>query len=390
MTDFSDRLAGNLVKLPPYLFARIDGLREEALANGVDLIDVTVGDPDKPTFPAIIRSMKQALGEVENHQYPSYVGKLSFREAVAGWYETRFGVSLDPKSEVLTLIGSKEGIGHIPFAFLDPGDVSLVPDPAYPVYAAATIMAGGEPYSLPLEKKNGFLPDFDRVPGEIVKRAKLLFLNYPNNPTAATADMDFFDRVVDFARRTGVVVCHDNAYSETYFEAAPPPSFLEAEGAREVGVEFHSLSKIYNMTGWRIGFVVGNSSVISGLGAIKTNMDSGAFGAVQDAGIAALTGDQRPVERMRRLYKRRRNALCRGLRRIGLKFSRPKATFYVWCEVPKGYTSESFCIHLLEKAAVLCTPGHGFGTHGEGYVRFALTVEVPRLEEAVERIAAVL
>jgi LL-diaminopimelate aminotransferase len=390
MTDFSDRLSHNLAKLPPYLFARIDELKVDALAKGVDLIDVTVGDPDKPAFPSIVRSMKQALAVPENHQYPSYVGKLSFREAVAQWYESRFGITLDPKSEVLTLIGSKEGIGHIPFAFLDPGDVTLVPDPGYPVYAAATIMAGGDPYSLPLEKKNNFLPDFDRIPPEVLKKAKLLFLNYPNNPTSATADVGFFEQVVDFARRAGVVVCHDNAYSETFFEATPPPSFLEAVGAREVGVEFHSLSKIYNMTGWRLGFVVGNASVISALGRIKTNIDSGAFGAIQDAGIAALTGDQKPVEKMRRLYKRRRNALCKGLRRLGLKLTRPKATFYVWCEVPKGYTSETFCVHLLEKAGVLCTPGNGFGDSGEGYVRFALTVDVPRLEEAVERIGATL
>lgn len=386
MTDFSDRLAKNLSKLPPYLFARIDKMKADAVAKGVDVIDVTVGDPDTPTFSPIIRSMKKALGDVENHQYPSYVGKLSFREAAAQWYGTRFGVDLDAKREVLTLIGSKEGIGHMPFAFLDAGDVALVPDPSYPVYSAATLMAGGEPYMLPLLKKRKFLPDLSKVPNEILDRAKLLFLNYPNNPTSATATLEFFEEVVEFARRTGVIVCHDNAYSETYFDGTPPPSFLQAKGAREVGVEFHSLSKIYNMTGWRIGFLAGNPSVVEGLGKIKTNIDSGAFGAVQDAGIAALTGDQRPVERMRRLYKRRRNALCRGLRSLGLKLTRPKATFYVWCEVPSGYTSESFCVHLLEHSGVLCTPGNGFGEHGEGYVRFALTVDVPRIDEAVERI----
>jgi LL-diaminopimelate aminotransferase len=390
MADFTDRLSKNLAKLPPYLFARIDELKAEALKKGVDVIDMTVGDPDRPTFPAIVRSMKKALAVGENHQYPSYVGKLSFREAAASWYENRFGVTLDPRREVLTLIGSKEGIGHIPFAFLDPGDIVLVPDPSYPVYSAATLMAGGEPYMMPLEKKNGFLPDFSKIPKEVTDRAKLLFLNYPNNPTAATADSAFFESVVDFARRTGIIVCHDNAYSETYFDGTPPPSFLQTAGARDVGIEFHSLSKIYNMTGWRIGFAAGNASVLAGLGKIKTNVDSGAFGAVQDAGIAALTGDQKPVERMRRLYKRRRNVFCRGLRRLGLKLNRPKATFYVWCEVPKGYTSESFCVHLLEKTGVLCTPGHGFGEYGEGYIRFALTADVPRLEEAVERIAAAL
>lgn len=390
MTDFSDRLSKNLAKLPPYLFARIDELKAEALAKGVDLIDVTVGDPDQPTFPPIIRSMKKALADTANHQYPSYVGKPSFRQAVADWYRSRFDVSLDAASEVVTLIGSKEGIGHIPFAFLDPGDVVLVPDPAYPVYAAATIMAGGEPYAMPLEKKNGFLPDLEKIPDEVAGRAKLMFLNYPNNPTAAVADLDFFGKVVEFAKKTGVIVCHDNAYSEMYFDKIPPPSFLQARDAASVGIEFHSLSKTYNMTGWRLGFAVGNASVISGLGKIKTNVDSGAFGAVQDAGIAALTGDQKAVERLKRLYKRRRNVFCKGLRGIGLKAGRPKATFYVWCEVPKGFTSESFCVHLLEKAEVLCTPGHGFGAHGEGFVRFALTVDVPRLEEAVERIARAL
>jgi LL-diaminopimelate aminotransferase len=327
---------------------------------------------------------------LENHQYPSYTGKLSFRAAVAQWYQARFTVALDPATEVLTLIGSKEGIGHIPFAFLDPGDVVLVPNPGYPVYNAATVLAGGEPYMLPLVKKNDFLPDLDAIPEDVARRAKLLFLNYPNNPTAAVADLAFYRRVVDFARRTGVIVCHDAAYSEMYYDGARPPSFLEVEGAKEVGIEFHSLSKTYNMTGWRVGFAVGNASVIRGLGHIKANVDSGAFGAVQDAGIAALTGDQKPVEKMRRLYQKRRNVLYRGLRRLGLKLRKPQASFYVWCEVPTGQTSESFSSLLLEKAAVVCTPGNGFGAHGEGYVRFALTVDAPRLEEAVDRIAKVL
>ena len=327
---------------------------------------------------------------LENHQYPSYTGKLSFRAAVAQWYQGRFDVALDPATEVLTLIGSKEGIGHIPFAFLDPGDVVLVPNPGYPVYNAATLLAGGEPHMLPLTKKNDFLPDLDAIPEEVARRAKLLFLNYPNNPTAAVADLAFYRRVVDFARRTGVIVCHDAAYSEMYYDGAKPPSFLEVEGAKDVGIEFHSLSKTYNMTGWRVGFAVGNASVIRGLGHIKSNVDSGAFGAVQDAGIAALTGDQKPVEKMRRLYQKRRNVLYRGLRRLGLKLKKPQASFYVWCEVPAGQTSESFSSLLLEKAAVVCTPGNGFGAHGEGYVRFALTVDAPRLEEAVDRIAKVL
>ncbi|HWR98153.1 MAG TPA: LL-diaminopimelate aminotransferase [Candidatus Methanoperedens sp.] len=390
MTDFSPRLARNLAKLPPYLFARIDALKAEAKAKGADLIDVSIGDPDQPTFKHIVKEGKAAAAVLENHQYPSYAGKPSFRAAVAQWYQARFGVALEPATEVLTLIGSKEGIGHIPFAFLDPGDVVLVPDPGYPVYNAATILAGGEPHMLPLTKKNDFLPDLDAVPPEVTRRAKLLFLNYPNNPTAAVADLAFYRKVVDFAQRTGVIVCHDAAYSEMYYDGAKPPSFLEVEGAKEVGIEFHSLSKTYNMTGWRVGFAVGNASVIKGLGHIKANVDSGAFGAVQDAGIAALTGDQRPVEKMRRLYQKRRNVLYRGLRRLGLKLKKPQASFYVWCEVPAGRTSESFSSLLLEKAAVVCTPGNGFGAHGEGYVRFALTVDAARLEEAVERIGKVL
>ena len=390
MTDFTPRLARNLAKLPPYLFARIDALKAEAKSKGADLIDVSIGDPDQPTFRHIVREGKAAVAEPANHQYPSYTGKLSFRTAVAQWYRERFGVSLEPATEVLTLIGSKEGIGHVPFAFVNPGDVVLVPNPGYPVYSAATILAGGEPFMLPLLRKNDFLPDLDAIPNEVLQRAKLLFLNYPNNPTAAVADLDFFRKVVAFARRTGVIVCHDAAYSEMYYDGARPPSFLEVEGAKDVGIEFHSLSKTYNMTGWRVGFAVGNASVIRGLGHIKANIDSGAFGAVQDAGIAALAGDQRPVEKMRRLYQKRRNVLYRGLRRLGLKMKKPQASFYLWCEVPSGHTSESFSGLLLEKAAVVCTPGNGFGAHGEGYVRFALSVDVSRLEEAVERIGKVL
>jgi LL-diaminopimelate aminotransferase len=390
MTDFSPRLSQNLAKLPPYLFARIDALKAEAKAKGADLIDVSIGDPDQPTFRHIVKEGKAAAAVLENHQYPSYAGKLSFRTAVAQRYLARFGVALDPATEVLTLIGSKEGIGHIPFAFLDPGDVALVPNPGYPVYNAATILAGGVPFMLPLKKKSDFLPDLDAIPLEVARRAKLLFLNYPNNPTAAVADLAFYRKVVDFARRTGVIVCHDAAYSEMYYDGAKPPSFLEIEGAKDVGVEFHSLSKTYNMTGWRIGFAVGNASVIRGLGHIKANVDSGAFGAVQDAGIAALTGDQKPVDKMRRLYQKRRNVLYRGLRRLGLKLKKPQASFYVWCEVPPGHSSESFSSLLLERASVVCTPGNGFGEHGEGYVRFALTVDAPRLEEAVERIGKVL
>jgi LL-diaminopimelate aminotransferase len=309
-----------------------------------------------------------------------------FRISVAKWYKDRFGVELDPLSEVLTLIGSKEGLAHLPLAFINPGDLALAPSPAYPVYHIATMFAGGESWFMPLLKKNSFLPDLDAIPTEVARRARLMFINYPNNPTGATADRDFYERVVRFARQYDIIVCHDAAYTEMAFGGYRPMSFLEVPGAKEVGIEFHSLSKTYNMTGWRLGFATGNREVVSGLGQIKSNIDSGAFNAVQWAGIAALEGDQGPVADMQKIYEQRRDILIAGLRKAGLYPETPKATFYVWCPTPPGFSSRDFTSLLLREAGIVTTPGSGFGEPGEGYVRMALTVPKERIREAVERI----
>lgn len=381
-------VAQRLSKLPPYLFAEIDRMKQDAIRRGMDIINLGIGDPDLPTPPHIVARMQEASADPRHHQYPSYEGMFSFRQAVADWYSKRFGVTLDPATEVLSLIGSKEGIGHIPLAFVDPGDVVLVPDPGYPVYQAGTVFADGIPYFMPLTRERGFLPDLDAIPPEVLKKARIMFLNYPNNPTAAVAPRAFFVEAVDFARRHGLILCHDAAYSEMAYDGYLPESLLEVDGAKDVAIEYHSLSKTYNMTGWRIGFAVGCREVLSGLGRIKTNLDSGIFQAVQEAGIAALGGPQECVDAMRTVYKARRDALVDGLSALGLLVDRPKATFYVWIGVPDGHTSASFASALLSEAGIVMTPGTGFGRSGEGYIRAALTVDVSRILEAVERIAA--
>ncbi len=382
--DFAlaDRLSG----LPPYLFAEIDRMKREAREKGVDIIDLGVGDPDQPTPPHIVHKLREACIDPATHRYPSYEGMIRLREAVARWYRNRFGVTLDPATEVISLIGSKEGIAHLPLAFVNPGDHTLVTDPGYPVYGIATMFAGGRPVSIPLRRENGFLPDLDRIPEPDLRGARILFLNYPNNPTAATADVDFYGRVAALAARHGFIVAADSPYSEVTYDGYRAPSFLEAPGAKEVGVEFHSLSKTYNMTGWRCGFAVGNPRVIAGLGKIKTNVDSGVFGAVQIAAIEALEGDQSCVEAMRKLYEERRDVFVAGLRKAGIALEPPKATFYVWAPVPQGYSSASFAAHLLGKMGIVATPGNGFGPAGEGYVRFSLTVSRDRLAEAALRM----
>ncbi len=379
-------LAERVKSLPPYLFARIDEMKSEALKRGKDLIDISIGDPDIPTPVHIVEAMKKAVEKPEHHRYPSYEGMLAYREAVAGWYKRRFGVELDPQTEVLSLIGSKEGIGHISLAFVNPGDLVLCPSPGYPVYSIGTLFADGEPYYMPLTEESNFLPDLKAIPESVLQRAKIMFLNYPNNPTAQVATEDFFREVIEVAHKYNIIVCHDAAYSEIYYEGRKPISFMQVEGAKEVGVEFHSLSKTYNMTGWRIGFVVGNREVIKGLGKIKTNLDSGVFQAIQEASIVALNTEESILDEIRSTYQQRRDILYEGLKSIGLEVFKPEATFYFWVRVPKGYTSEEFTIHLLEKAGVLGTPGNGFGDPGEGYIRFALTTPVERIEEAVQRI----
>jgi LL-diaminopimelate aminotransferase len=379
--------AQRLKKLPPYLFKEIDRKKEEVMSRGVDIIDLGVGDPDLPTPSHIITAMTRAAEDPANHRYPSYSGMNDFKYAVTGWYRKRFGVELDPHTEVVSLIGSKEGIAHFPLAFIDPGDVALVPSPAYPVYHIATLFAGGESTFMPLVAENDFLPDLDAIPAETAARAKLMFLNYPNNPTAAVADLEFFDRIVEFATRHSIAVCHDAAYTEMAFDGYRPPSFMAAEGAKEIGIEFHSLSKTYNMTGWRIGFAVGNRDLIDGLGTIKSNVDSGVFQAVQIAGIEALRSDQTCVRDMIDVYSRRRDVMVSGLREAGFELEAPKATFYLWIKVPAGRTSTELASRFLEEGVVV-TPGNGFGDPGEGYFRIAVTQKRERLLEAVDRIKA--
>jgi len=376
-----------LKRLPPYLFKEIDRKKEEIMAKGVDIIDLGVGDPDLPTPAHIIEAMKKASEVPTNHRYPSYSGMNDFKYAVAEWYKNRFGVDLAPENEVVSLIGSKEGIAHLPLAFINPGDVAMVPTPAYPVYHTATLFAGGESFFMPLVSENRFLPDLDSIPSQVADRAKLMFINYPNNPTAAVADLEFFDRVVEFANKNRILICHDAAYTEMAFDGYQPPSFMEADGGKGVGIEFHSLSKTYNMTGWRIGFAVGNREAIDGLGAIKSNIDSGVFQAVQVAGIEALRNEQSCVRDMKEIYTRRRDLMVNGLREAGFELESPKATFYLWIRVPKGYTSANLATRLLEKGVVV-TPGNGFGEPGEGYIRMALTQKRDRLAEAIERIKA--
>lgn len=378
--------ADRILTLPPYLFAAIDRMKQEALRKGIDIINLGVGDPDLPTPRHIIERLQQAATDPRHHQYPSYEGMLRFREAVARWYKERFNITLDPATEVLTLIGSKEGIGHLPLGVLNPGDVALVPSPGYPVYAVATQFAGGRAHLMPLRASNHFHPDFDTIPAAVLRRAKLCFLNYPNNPTAATTTPDFFLQAVAFARRHRLIIAHDAAYSEIYYDNRRPPSFLEVEGAREVGVEFHSLSKTFNMTGWRIGFVVGNRDVIAALGKVKSNLDSGVFQAVQEAGIAALESPPQVTEAIRREYQQRRDLFVPGLQRLGLEVELPAASFYIWVRVPKRASSAAFTARLLQQAGIVTTPGNGFGEAGEGYVRMTMTVPPARLSEALDRI----
>lgn len=386
MAGFPIEVATRIKTLPPYLFAAIDKMKQEAIARGTDIINLGIGDPDLPTPAPIIDSLAQAAKDPKHHQYPSYEGMLSFRKAVAGWYKRRFNVTLDPANEVLTLIGSKEGIGHIHLAFVDPGDVVLVPSPGYPVYPVGTGFSGGVSHIMPLTKANGFLPDLSAIPKDVAKKAKLMWLNSPNNPTSVIMTKDYFKRAIEFAQDHQIIICHDAAYSEIYYDGKRPASFMEVEGAKDVGVEFHSLSKTYNMTGWRLGFVVGNKDVLAGLGKVKSNLDSGCFEAVQEAGITALGLDDSVTDSIRTIYQERRDTLIPGLKQLGLEVDAPPAAFYIWVTVPQGYTSTSFTAHLLEKAGIVTTPGNGFGAPGEGYVRMTVCTTKERLAEAVERI----
>jgi LL-diaminopimelate aminotransferase len=385
----SVELASRVKHLPPYLFASIDRMKQQAREKGIDLIDLSIGDPDIPTPSHIVRAMQKAVEKPAHHRYPSYEGMLSYREAVAKWYERRFNIKLDPETEVLSLIGSKEGIGHIPLAFVNPGDIVLVPSPGYPVYSIGTLFAEGESYAMPLTEKNNFLPDLDMIPRSVLRKAKIIYLNYPNNPTSAMAPVAFYREVIRIALQYNIIVCHDASYTEIYF-GKKPLSFMQSPGAKDVGIEFHSLSKTYNMTGWRIGFAVGNREVLAGLGKIKTNLDSGVFQAIQEAGIVALNTKDSILSTIRRTYQERRDTLYTGLTKIGMHLIKPQATFYLWARIPSQFDSMSFVQHLLNRAGVLATPGNGFGDTGEGYVRFALTAPAKKIQEAVRRIQKIL
>ena len=383
------QLASRLGRLPPYLFIEIDRRKRAAVAEGRDLIDFGVGDPDLPTPGFIVEHAASAIRNPANHRYPFDAGSNLFRDAAARFLATRFGVSVDPQTEVLVLIGSKEGLGHLPLAVVNPGDIALVPSPGYPVYAAATIFAGGLPHVMPLAESRGFLPDPGAIPPDVLDKAALMSLNYPNNPTGAVAPSGFFEKCVSLARKHGFIICSDAAYTEVYFDDADRPcSILEVPGAKDVCVEMHSLSKTFNMTGWRIAFAVGNADVLAALAKIKGNVDSGVFTAVQAAGAAALQNIDRPeIAEIRETYRRRRDVLVPRLAEIGFHLEPPRATFYVWARCPDGYDSMRCATKLLDEAAVLAIPGVGFGEDGEGYVRFALTVPRERIEQATERMA---
>ena len=372
--------------IPPYPFAELDRKKKELRAQGKDLIDLSIGDPDIPTPEPIVECMRAAVLKPEHHRYPPYVGTVKFKEAIARWYMKRFGVKIDPQTEVLVLIGSKEGIANVHYAFVDPGDIVLVPTPGYPVYATATKFAGGLPYLMPLHKNRHFLPDLKLIPDNIAQKAKLMHLNYPNNPTAAVANETFFEEVVHFAKRHNIIVCHDAPYTEIYFDGHKPGSFLQTPRAKEVGVEFHSLSKTFNMTGWRLGFVVGNAEIIKGIAQIKMNIDSGQFTAIQETGIYALENFEALTPAIRNTYQERRDIFVEALRKFGFKATPPSATFYIWSEIPAGQTSGVYAARLLDQCGVVATPGTVFGEAGEGFIRFSLTAPKERLIEAAERI----
>ena len=381
-------LARRIESLPPYLFAEISKKVAEKRAQGVDIISFGIGDPDLPTPDYLLDALAEASRDPANHRYPESEGLPELRQAIARWYGRRFNVDLDPDKEILPLIGSKEGIGHIAMCFIDPGDIALVPDPGYPVYSVGTVLMGGEPYYLPLTEENEFLPDLDAIPQQIADKAKVLWLNYPNNPTGAVADLTFFERAVAFARKHDLAVLHDGPYSEVAYDGYQPASFLQAEGARDVGVEFHSLSKSYNMTGWRIGMAAGNAEIIDALMRVKSNLDSGIPQAIQRMAIAALDGPQDVIPEHNAIYQRRRDRLVTALTSLGLRLRPPRASLYLWARVPEGMTSVQFATRLLDEAGVVVTPGIGYGPTGEGYVRLSLTVPDDRLEEGVRRMEA--
>lgn len=384
------RTANRIANLPPYLFAEIDRKVAIKRAEGIDVISLGIGDPDRPTPDRIVEAMGRAIHVPRNHRYPAYAGSQSYREACSGWMARRFGVEVDPDTETLALIGSKEGIAHVFLAFVDPGDVTLVPGCGYPVYLTGGILCGGETHWMPMNEANGFLADFESTPKDVLARAKMMFLSYPNNPTSAIANEEYFDRAIAFARENDLLLIHDNAYSEIGYDGYRPPSLLQRPGAKDVAIELFSCSKAYNMTGWRVAFACGNAKAIKALGTVKSNIDSGVFTAVQDAAVEAYAGPQDEIDALCAMYQRRRDLVMSALGRIGIEAAVPKATIYIWAKVPSGYTSAEFATHVLETANVVVPAGSAYGPDGEGFVRISLTTPDDRLEEAVARIEASL
>ncbi len=380
------KVSERLEKIPPYLFAEIDRKIDEAKAKGIDIISLGIGDPDTPTLQPVVDEMHKAIDNSKNHDYPPYNGTAQFRNGAKEWMKKRFGVELNADTEILANIGSKEAIAHVFFAYVDKGDYTLVPDPGYPVYKNATIFAGGTPYAMPLLESNGYLPDLDKIPEDIAKKSKIMFLNYPNNPTGAIADLEFYKKAVDFCKKYDILLCSDMAYSEMTYDGYKAPSVLEVEGAKDVAIEFYSHSKSYNMTGWRVGFVCGNATAIKALGTIKNNIDSGTFKAIQQAATAAFTIDQSYIDKLNKMYQERRDAMEEGLRELGWDIKPTKATFYIWIPTPAGMTSEEFATLMLEKAHVVVPPGIGYGKCGEGYIRIALTKDVETIKKALQRM----
>jgi LL-diaminopimelate aminotransferase len=381
------KIARRIEELKPYLFVEINKKIAEKRAKGEEIVSFAIGDPDIPTPPHIINKLCQAAQDPVNHRYPESEGLPELHRAIADWYKKRFNVSLDPAAEVLPLIGSKEGIGHIAFCFIDQGDVALVPDPGYPVYSVGTMLAGGTPYYLPLKAENHFLPDFRNIPESVLKQTKVLWICYPNNPTGAVADLGFFNQVVEFARQHDILVCHDGPYTEVAYDNYQPVSFMQAAGAKDTGVEFHSLSKSYNMTGWRIGMVVGNAKAITALRTLKSNLDSGIPQAIQYMAIEALNGPQNAIGEHNAVYQRRRDLICDTLTRIGLQVHIPKASLYIWAKVPEGYNSVDFTTDMLDQVGVAVTPGAGYGPSGEGYVRLSMTIPDVSLVKGLSRLS---
>ena len=379
--------AKRLEKIPPYLFAELNSKREQLGLQGVDIINLALGDPDKPTPTQILQTMHQAIDDPSTHNYPPYQGTQEFREAAVNWMERRFGVTgLNPHTEIISSIGSKEAIHNTFLAFVEAGDYALIPDPGYPVYKTASIFAGGEPYSMPLKVENNFLPDLNIIPEEIARKAKLLWINYPNNPTGAIASLEFLGELVDFCRQYNILLCHDHAYSEMAYDGYKPPSVLQVPGAKDVAIEFHSLSKSYNMMGWRIGFVVGNATGIQGLRQVKSNVDSGVFKAIQRAAIAAFCTSDAELWALMSGYQKRRDIIVQGLQSLGWPIEPPEATLYIWVPVPLGYSSQEFVSLLLDRCGIMVAPGNGYGVIGEGFFRIALTIPDERMYEAIQRM----